>query len=278
MRKRKKLMKRQYVNLTIGIVMIGILALVALFAPLIAPFKIDDANLDNPYAKPDSEHLLGTDFYGRDIFSRIVYGSRIAFKVAALSILIELVIGITVGLSAGYFGGWVDRILCFIMDITWAIPSLIAAFAIIAIIGKSLNNAIIAISLVGWAGLARIVRAKTMSIKNMAFLETGIAFGESVPALLFRYILPNIVPTLVVMLSMAIPGSIMSTTGLSILGLGATPPSPDWGLAISENIGRFLQHPMPALYPGLAIVYTTFGFPMLGEGLRDLLDPRMKVN
>ncbi|MBQ6662718.1 MAG: ABC transporter permease [Firmicutes bacterium] len=270
--------KKQYVNLIIGIVMIGTLALVAIFAPLIAPFAVDYADLDNPFQSPDNVHLFGTDAYGRDVFSRIVYGSRIAFRVAALSVFIELVLGVTVGLLAGYFGGWVDRILCFIMDVTMAIPSLVAAFAIISIIGKSLDNAIIAISLVGWAGLARIVRTKTMSIKNMAFLETGIAFGESVPALLFRYILPNIVPSLVVILSMAIPGSIMSTTGLSLLGLGATPPSPDWGLAISESMSRFLQAPLPALFTGMALVYTTFGFTMLGEGLRDIIDPRMKVN
>ena len=271
-------MKKRHTNLIIGIVMIGILALIAILAPIIAPYPIDYADLDNSLQRPDNVHLFGTDFYGRDVFSRVIYGSRIAFKVAALSVSIELVIGIVVGLSAGYFGGWVDRILCFIMDVTWAVPSLIAAFAIISIIGKSLDNAIIAIALVGWAGLARIVRAKTMSIKNMAFLETGVAFGESVPALLFRYILPNIIPSIVVMMSMAIPGSIMSTTGLSLLGLGATSPSPDWGLAISDGMGRFTQAPWPALFPGLALVYTTFGFTMLGEGLRDMIDPRMKVN
>ena len=270
--------KKRYVNLIIGVVLISILAVLAIFAPLIAPFSYDEADLGNTLAKPDDVHWFGTDGFGRDVFSRVVYGSRIAFKIAGLSLAITLGIGVVVGLIAGYFGGWVDRILCFVMDVTWAVPSIVAAFAIIAVLGKSLNNSIIALALVGWPQLARIVRTKTMSIKNMAFIETGVAFGESVPALLFRYIFPNIVPSVVVIMSRNLPNAIMSTTALSILGLGASSPSPDWGLAISDGMSFFVSNPLPSLFPGLALMFTTFAFTMLGEGLRDYIDPRMKDN
>ena len=277
-RKQKTDVKRRfvYLNLIIGCVFIGILVLAAVFADIAAPFAFDDADISRRMLPPNGEHLMGTDVYGRDIFSRILSGSRIALRVALTCVCIEMLLGITFGLLCGYFGGWVDRILGFIMDITWAIPSLIAAFAIVCIIGKSLMNAMIAISLVGWAGYARVIRAKTMSLKNAAFIETGIAFGESVPAILGRYVLPNIVPALVVIASQSIPGVIMATTSLSFLGLGAQSPSPDWGLMISDGLMRITAAPWMVLYPGLALIFTTFGFTMLGEGMRDILDPRMK--
>ena len=268
--------KRHHSNLIIGCVMIGILLLVAAAAPLIAPYAHDAAFLSEKLQPPSAAHWFGTDDYGRDVFSRVILGSRIALQVAGLSILIELVLGVTIGLLAGFFGKWMDRAMCFLMDVTWVVPSLIAAFAVISVLGKSLMNAIIAISIVSWPPYARIVRTKTMSIKNMAFVETGIAFGESVPALLTHYILPNIIPSLVVIASTSIPDAIASTTALSFLGLGATPPSPDWGLTLSESMARFTQAPWIGVFPGLALVFTTFGFTMLGEGLRDLIDPRMK--
>ena len=269
--------KKNYrVNLTIGCVMLGILLLAAIFAPLITPYGYDDADLSAKLLPPGPGHIFGTDDYGRDVFSRVIFGSRIALRVAGLSVSIELVIGVLVGLLAGFFGKWVDRIMCFAMDVTWVVPSLIAAFAVISVLGKSLTNAIIAISVVSWPPYARIVRTKTMSIKNMAFLETGIAFGESTPALISHYIVPNIIPSLVVIASTSIPDAIASTTALSFLGLGAVPPSPDWGLALSESMSRFTMAPWISVFPGLALVFTTFGFTMLGEGLRDLIDPRMK--
>ncbi len=265
-----------YVNLIIGCVFIAILLLAAVFADTLAPYEFDETNLEARMVAPCKAHLLGTDNYGRDVFSRILFGSRIALKVAVICVSIEMLLGIVFGLLCGYFGGWVDKVLGFMMDITWAIPSLIAAFAIVCIIGKSLMNAMVAISLVGWAGYARVIRSKTMSLKNAAFIETGVAFGEGVPALLVRYILPNIVPSLVVIASQSVPEVIMATTSLSFLGLGAQSPSPDWGLMISDGLARITSAPWLALYPGIALIFTTFGFTMLGEGIRDLLDPRMK--
>ena len=209
-------------NLIIGILLVASLIFIALFANLLAPYDYDAADLGARYMPPGADHILGTDAYGRDVFSRIIYGSRIALEVAALSVGIQFILGVTFGLLCGYFGGWLDRILSFIMDITWAMPPIIMAFAVIAVIGKSLTNAIIAISVVSWASYARIVRAKTMSIKNMAFLETGIAFGESIAALILRYILPNVIPSIIVVASMSIPSAIVSTSSLSFLGLGRT--------------------------------------------------------
>jgi peptide/nickel transport system permease protein len=274
-RRRKR--KNHRVNLIIGAVMIGLLVLSAVFADLIAPYRYEDAILKDKLQPPGGAHLFGADAFGRDVFSRIIHGSRIALQVAAMTVCIQLVIGVTVGLLCGYFGGIIDRALCFVMDVTWAMPPLIMAFAVVSVIGKNLNNAIIAIAVVSWAQYARVVRAKTMAIKNMAFLETGIAFGESTPAILLRYILPNIVPALVVVASMSVPGAIISTTSLSFLGLGAQAPSPDWGLALSESMSRFVMAPWLGIFPGFALVYTTFGFTMLGEGLRDMIDPRMKM-
>lgn len=268
----------RHANLIFGSIMIAILIITAVLAPVIAPYRYDDAFLEKRLQAPDSSHLFGTDTYGRDIFSRVIYGTRIALQVALIAVSIQLAIGVTAGLISGYFGGWVDKILCFIMDITWCMPPLIMAFAVISVIGKSLINSIIAIAIVSWAQYARVVRVKTMSLKNMAFLETGIVFGENVPSLLFRYILPNIIPSLVVVASTSIPGAIMSTTSLSFLGLGASAPSPDWGLALNESMARFIHAPWTGIFPGLALVFTTYGFTVLGEGLRDLFDPRKKVN
>lgn len=260
----------------IGFVMLLSVVVLAIFADQIAPYAYDG---NNPLVKmqaPSAAHILGTDNLGRDLFSRIVYGTRITLKVALLGGSIQLALGVVIGLLCGYYGGALERGMLFLADLTWCVPGMIMALAVVTVLGYNLQNAIIAIALVGWASMARTVRAKTMSIKNMAFLETGVAFGESDFALMFRYILPNIVPALIVMVSMALPGTIMSTTTLSFLGIGSQPPSPDWGLMVSDGITYITRAPWLAIFPGVALVYTVFSFAILGEGLRDLLDPRMK--
>ena len=210
------------------------------------------------------------------MFSKVIYGTRITSWVALLGTSIQLFLGVVVGLLCGYFGGWVDRVLLFITDVTWCVPGTILALAGVTVLGKGLTNSIIAISLVGWASYARTVRAKTMSLRTMAFVETGRAFGESSLSLMFRYILPNIVPSLIVLISNNLPGTIMATTTLSFLGLGSQPPSPDWGLAISQGMNYVHRAQWLSIFPGLALVYTVLGFNILGEGMRDLLDPRLK--
>ena len=263
-------------NFMIGFVILLSVILIAIFADFIAPYDYAQPNVGDRFEKPSGDFWFGTDELGRDMFSRVVYGSRIALWVAFLGGSLQLVIGVAVGLACGFFGKWVDRVLSFMTDLTWCIPGTILALAVVTLIGKGLTNTVIAISLVAWASYARTVRAKTLSLKNMAFVETGKAFGESNFSLMVRYILPNIIPSLIVMVSLNLPGTIMSTTTLSFLGLGSQPPSPDWGLAISKGIENISRAPWLSIFPGLALVYTTFGFNLLGEGLRDLLDPHMK--
>ena len=267
---------RKNKSFMIGLIILLSIIFVAIFAEALAPYEFDQQNAGPRYTAPCAEYLFGTDQLGRDMFSRVIYGSRPALWVAFLGGTLQLAIGVVVGLLCGYFGKWVDKVLLFMTDVTWCIPGTILALAVVTILGKGLTNSIIAISLVAWASYARTVRAKTLSLRNMAFVETGKAFGESNVALMFRYILPNIVPSLIVLVSLNLPGTIMSTTTLSFLGLGSQPPSPDWGLAISDGIKSITTAPWLSLYPGLALVYTTFGFNLLGEGLRDLLDPHMK--
>lgn len=267
---------RKNKNFMIGFFILVSLILIAVFADVIAPYGVNEHGVGGRYEAPSGTCWFGTDALGRDVFSRTIYGTRIALWVAFLGATLQLAIGVIVGLACGFFGKWVDRVLTFMTDLTWCIPGTILALAVVTMIGKGLTNTIIAISLVAWASYARTVRAKTLSLKNMAFVETGKAFGESNTALMIRYILPNVIPSLIVMVSLNLPGTIMSTTALSFLGLGSQPPSPDWGLAISIGIDSIRRAPWLSIFPGLALVYTTFGFNLLGEGLRDLLDPHMK--
>mgnify|MGYP000551789953 FL=1 len=267
---------RRNVNFVVGFLMILSLILVAIFAQQFAPYDYDEPHKQDRLQAPNSTYLFGTDDFGRDMFSKVIYGTRITLWVALLGTSIQLFLGVVIGLLCGYFGGWVDKVLLFITDVTWCVPGTILALAVVTVLGKGLTNSIIAISLVGWAGYARTVRAKTMSLRTMAFVETGRAFGESSLSLMFRYILPNIVPSLIVLISNNLPGTIMATTTLSFLGLGSQPPSPDWGLAISQGMNYVHRAQWLSIFPGLALVYTVLGFNILGEGMRDLLDPRLK--
>lgn len=263
-------------SLLIGSIMILIVVLAAIFADVVAPYEYDHADMSKKLLMPCKNFLFGTDDFGRDVFSRVIYGSRIALRVALLAAAIEIVLGVTIGMLAGYYGGTVDRILSFFADLTWSMPPIIMSMAVITVLGKGLDNVIIAIAVVSWAQYARVVRVKTQALKNMAFVETAMAFNESNAAIMLRYILPNIVPSIIVLASLSIPATITSTTALSFLGLGAQPPSPDWGLALSDSMNNISTAPWLAVYPGFALVFTVFGFNLFGEGLRDILDPRLK--
>lgn len=263
-------------NFMIGLIMILSVCIIAIFANEISPYSYTKQAVGGRMAPPSLKFFFGTDELGRDVFSRTVFGTRVALWVAFLGAVIQLVLGVTIGMICGFFGKWIDRSFSFLTDLTWCIPGTILALAVVTILGKGLTNTVIAISLVSWASYARPVRAKTMSLKTMAFIETGRTFGESSMSLMFRYIFPNVVPSLIVMISMNLPGTIMSTTTLSFLGLGSQAPSPDWGLALSKGMQYINRAPWLSVFPGLALVYTTLGFNLLGEGLRDILDPHMK--
>ncbi|MBR2098819.1 MAG: ABC transporter permease [Firmicutes bacterium] len=263
------------VNFMIGFFMLLSVVLVAIFADKLAPSGYTDF-VDNAFLSPSQSHWFGTDELGRDVLSRVIYGTRITLKVAILGASLELIIGVVVGLSCGYFGGAIDHVFTFLTDLTWCIPGTILALAVVTLIGKSLTNSVIAIAMVCWASYARPIRAKTMSLKTMAFVETGKAFGESSAALMFRYILPNVIPSLIVMVSTTLPGTILSTTTLSFLGMGSQAPSPDWGLNLSKGMDYIGSAPWLSIFPGIALVYTVLGFSLLGEGIRDILDPHLK--
>ena len=264
------------VNFMIGFVMLLSVILIAVFADQIAPYGYTDQLVGPQFTAPGGGYLFGTDELGRDVLSRVIYGTRITLKVAVLGASLELIIGVVIGLSCGYFGGAIDHVFTFLTDLTWCIPGTILALAVVTLIGKSLTNSVIAIAMVCWASYARPIRAKTMSLKTMAFVETGKAFGESSAALMFRYILPNVIPSLIVMVSTTLPSTILSTTTLSFLGMGSQAPSPDWGLALSKGIDYIGSAPWLSIFPGIALVYTVLGFALLGEGVRDILDPHLK--
>lgn len=250
---------------------------IAIFADIIAPYSYDEMEIINKLTSPNQQHLFGTDRYGRDLFSRIVFGSRIALKVGLIVVIIESVIGISLGLLAGYYGGKINKIILFITDLTWSMPPIILALAIITMLGPSLNNVVISIAIVSWAQFTRIVRAKTQSLKNMPFVEAARAFGENDFNIILRYILPNVMPSIIVITTLALPSAILLTSSLGFLGLGAQPPLPDWGVILSNGIPFIRKAPWITIFPGLAIAYTVLGFNLIGEGLRDILDPKLKI-
>jgi len=264
------------VNFMVGLLILLSVVFVAVFADQLAPYSYTEQGVGAQFTAPNDQFLFGTDELGRDVFSRVIHGTRLTLWVASLGATLQLLIGVTVGLTCGYFGKWVDKVFSFLTDLTWCIPSTILALAVVTLMGKSLTNSVIAIAMVCWASYARPVRAKTMSLKTMAFVESGAAFGESSAALMFRYILPNVVPSLIVMISTTLPATILSTTTLSFLGLGSQAPSPDWGLALSNGINYIGSAPWLSIFPGIALMYTVLGFSLLGEGVRDILDPHMK--
>jgi peptide/nickel transport system permease protein len=260
-----------------GLAILLSLILVALCAPWITPYSYDEMEVLNALKPPSAGHLLGTDHLGRDSFSRLIYGSRIALKVGAIAVAIQTLVGVSLGLLAGYYGGWSDRLIIFFTDVIWALPPIVLAIAICTLLGPSLTNVIIAIAAVSWAQFTRIVRSKTQSLKNLPYVEAARAMGESDLNIILRYILPNVIPVTIVLATLALPIAVVNTTALGFLGLGAQPPLPDWGVILAESMTYLRKAPWLSIFPGLAIIYVVVGFNLLGEGLRDALDPRLKV-
>jgi len=260
-----------------GSIMMLSVIFTALFADWIAPFTYDEMNIMDALQPPSKVHLLGTDHLGRDCFSRLVYGTRIALKVCVIAVSIQTIVGVVLGLLAGFFGGWQDRIIIFFTDVIWALPPIVLAIAICTMLGPSLTNVIIAIAAVSWAQFTRIVRPKTQALKNMPYVEAARALGESKFSIIVRYIFPNIIPVTIVLSTLALPVAVINTTALGFLGLGAQPPQPDWGVILYESMTYIRKAPWISIFPGLAIIYMVVGFNLLGEGLRDVMDPRLKV-
>ena len=268
---------RRHKPAMIGLGITIFIIVVAIFAPLIAPNDFALQNLDRRVEFPSGDYLFGTDHLGRDVFSRLIYGSRIAIMVGLVVVVIEAGIGITLGLIAGYFGGRVDAIISGITDTVWSFPPMVLALGIVAVIGPGLFNVVTAIAVVSWAPFARITRAKVQSVKEMEYVEAGRAIGESDFSLVVRYILPNIVASNLILATLTMPSALLTASSLSFLGFGAQPPTPDWGAILSEGREYLRSAPWISTFPGLAILFTVLGFNFLGDGLRDAFDPRLKL-
>lgn len=262
---------------TAGMLIFLTVLIVAVFADHIAPLSYREIDLTNTLQAPGPGAIFGTDQYGRCIFSRVVYGTRIALRVGAIVVVIQTVIGVFMGLVAGYVGGYVDSVISYVTDVTWSMPVIVFALAIVMVLGPSLNNVIISIAVVSWAQLARVVRSKTQSVKNRPYVEAARALGMSTFRLIGRHILPNILSPIIVLTTLSLPNAILSTTSLSFMGLGSQPPAPDWGVILNEGINYIEFAPWISVFPGLAIVWTVLGFNLLGVGLRDILDPTLRA-
>jgi len=261
----------------IAMIVLAALLLTALIGPLLVPYDPLAMDLDSIKQAPGAAHPLGTDSKGRDILSRVVSGARISLAVGIIAASLSLCIGIFFGLIAGYFGGTVDVLLSQIFDIFLAFPSLLLAIGISAVMAPGLSSAMLAITLVGWAGFARLVRGITMTLKEETYVEASRALGASSVRILYRHILPNALPLILVAGSLRVGGFILLEAALSFLGLGIQPPTPTWGSMISLNRGYISSAPWMVIFPGLAICITVIAFNILGDYLRDKLDPRMQV-
>lgn len=259
----------------VGFAIVLIFVICVLFAPLIAPYDYARQDIPNRMQGPSSTYWLGTDHLGRDIFSRLVYGSRIAFGTAIPSVGIALIAGIFLGLIAGYVGGRVDNVIVVFMDMLQAFPSMMLSLAILALLGPSLVNVIIVIGLTWMPNYARVIRAQTLSVREKAYVEAERSLGANDKGILLSHILPNVIAPALLLAAMDLPWVITFEAGLSFMGMGVRPPTPSWGAILSEGFNHIFESQWPILWSGLTLALTTLGFTLFGEALRDVLDPRL---
>lgn len=255
---------------------LGFVAL-ALLAPWLAPYSYQKLDLAHRLTAPGQDgHLLGTDNLGRDLWSRLIYGSRVSLAVGVFSVSISLLIGVPLGALAGYLGRWVDALIMRCMDLLLAFPSILLAIAIVTVLGNNLTNAMIAVGVVGIPVFARITRASVMTVKEMEYVQAATTIGCSPTRILLVHILPNCLNPLIVQCTLSLGTSVLDAAGLSFLGLGAKPPTPEWGTMLADTYRYYEQAPWLVVGPGMAILAMVLGFNLLGDGLRDALDPKTK--
>lgn len=260
----------------VGSVLIALFLLVAIFAPLIAPYDAFSQDLYNKLQPPSWKHLFGTDDLGRDVFSRVIYGSRIEVWIIFLVSTISVAIGLLVGIVAGYFNRAVDEILMRITDMFLAFPRLVLAMAITAAMGPTLTNTIIAIALVDWTVYARLARADTIKVKTQPYIEAVRSLGASSPRIMAFHVLPMSISPVIVQLTLRMGTIILTAAGLGFLGLGAPPPTPEWGAIVADGRSHIFEQWWISTFPGLAIAVVVLGFNFLGDGVRDILDPKIR--
>jgi len=261
--------------LGLGIVMF--LIIVSLLAPILKPYDASrDRNLRARLSPPSAEHWFGTDELGRDQFTRVLHGGRISLRVGLAAVAFAVVTGTLLGLLAGYVGGWTDTIIVWSMDILLAFPGILLAIAIVATLGPSLTNALIAISITQVPIYTRIVRSVVLSVRQSEYVQAARSLGSGAPRIVLMHVLPNSMAPLIVQLTLSIGTAILDVAALGFLGLGAQPPAPEWGLLIRDGFTQFLRAPWMSLFPGLAIFLAVVGFNLLGDAVRDVLDPRLR--
>ena len=260
----------------LGSIIFMVFVFFAIFADFISPNDPYEMHLKTRLSGPSSRFPLGQDEFGRCILSRIIYGSRVSLTVGVLVVLISMSIGLSVGMISGYFGGFIDTICMRIVDALLAFPSFLLALAIMAVLGQNIFNVILALSLVGWTGVARLVRGEVLSIRERMYVVGAKAIGANDFYIILHYILPNVFPTVIIYGSLMMAGAILQEAGLSFLGMGVQPPVPSWGAMLSAGRAYLRSHPHISTFPGIAIFLNVLALNLIGDGLRDALDPWLK--
>jgi peptide/nickel transport system permease protein len=259
-----------------GIMIIGFFVLIAIFAPFIATHDPTSINLDRILLPPSKDNIFGTDDLGRDLFSRVVYGTRISLSVGIIAVVISVVVGTVIGIISGYFGRYIDTILMRFVDIMLCFPTFFLILAVIAFLKPSIVNIMIVIGITSWMGVARMVRAETMSVVSRDYIVATKIAGLKKSVIIFKHVLPNVVSPVLVSATLGVAGSILTESALSFLGLGVQPPTPSWGNIITSGKDNIMFAWWMSFYPGICILLSVLGFNLIGEGLRDIIDPKTK--
>ncbi len=261
---------------TAGLLLTVALILIALAAPLLSPFDPNAQDTSRRLEAPSKQHLLGLDDLGRDVLSRIIFGARVSLRVGFSVVIVASLIGVTLGAIAGYFGGWSDTIIMRITDVLLAFPGILLAIAMVAVLGPSLNNVILALATIGWVGYARLVRGQVLKVREMEYVIAAKALGAKSPRVILRHVLPNVINPVIVMATLGLAGAILSEAALSFLGLGVQPPTPSWGAMLTSGRRYLGLANHLAIFPGAAIMAAVMGLNFLGDGLIDALDPKYR--
>ncbi len=266
-----------------GLIIIGIFFIVAIFAPLISPF---DPRVQNPAKagqsreeryQPSREHFLGQDDLGRDVLSRILYGARVSMQVGVMVVFISALLGMMIGAVSGYYGGWIDRFFSgFLFNVFLSFPSLLLAIGMVAFLGPSLRNLILALSIIGWVGYARLIRGQVLKVREYDYVTAARALGTSDFRIMVFHLLPNSIQPLIVQASLGMAGAVLAEASLSFLGLGVPPPTPSWGSMLNDARPFLRDAPHLLIFPGIAVMLTVLAFNFVGDGLREWLDPRQQ--
>ena len=269
-----RLKKSKTSMISLGFIIVLFLAVI--FADFITPYDYAGIDLRNVMSFPSREHIMGTDQYGRDLFTRILYGGRVSLLVALLATIISIVAGGVIGATAGYFGGWYDTVVMRIMDVFMAIPGLLMAITVAAALGTGMFNTAIAIAISNIPSLSRIMRSSVLLLREQEYVEAAEAFGSGNARIIWKHIVPNTLAPIIVQATLSIGSAILNIAGLSFIGLGIEPPTPEWGSILSNSMDQIMSFWPLIVFPGLMIALTMLAFNLLGDGLRDAMDPRLK--